>query len=526
MNDTNQELIDVLDDSSVVVKDKLVFTQPTTVVNRRYFIVIKGNIRSKIVFNTRLMERSKPQAFPFANSTAMDTTNPTYEQSKSKSKHANDKSDNSGPLFKFQQCSFIIVDFNKKRTKSTSTMFELESSFPLEFTDCTFMGIRKEDIGDIKKPLKYQIFGNFPTGHSLTIENCFFKGLQSVYQGNKPPYKLEVINCTFEEVLTPCLQISNPYYCLISGCTFYNIQEYCIEINVDCFYEEYHFAKKFGTPLKHQYTVIIRKNKFTTCENGILIHSQKLILQQLPLQIFIFQNELINQIKNGMIFENLLLKSLEIMDNVITSSGFAGVIIINTKSFERAVFQKNNLFSNTKMGICIENSELLIQNSKFSRSITGIWINFGNFDHLKDSISSNNSGIYLNGKKDSQAFQNRPMGQNLEPDFKRSICEIKNSGFFDISKYGVIVASNHGGVISCERCVFEEMQAGICIKETCTGTISKKVGTRAKHNIVDNEKVEDQLQTLTNRESQQVSSKISIRQMLKHTGDQGANNGS
>ena len=58
MNDTNAELIDVLDDTSIVVKDRMEITQPKSWSKRRFFLVLKGNTRSKIVFNTRTYERN------------------------------------------------------------------------------------------------------------------------------------------------------------------------------------------------------------------------------------------------------------------------------------------------------------------------------------------------------------------------------------------------------------------------------------------------------------------------------------
>lgn len=82
---------------------------------------------------------------------------------------------------------------------------------------------------------------------------------------------------------------------------------------------------------------------------------------------------------------------MTILDNKISSSGFAGAIMINCRSFEGTIFQNNNLFANMKMGLCLENSEILIQNCKFSRSITGIWINFGNFDILNMPLATKKS---------------------------------------------------------------------------------------------------------------------------------------
>ena len=410
-------------------------------------------------------------------------------------------------MFKFQQCSFIVVDFNKNRTKSCSTMFALESTYPLEFTDCTFMGVRKEDIGEGKKPVKYDIFSDLPVGHSLKLENCFFRNMESVYRNSQPPHKLEIINCSFEGMVHPCLQISNPNFLLISGNNFFNVNQYCIELIVDCFFEEYHFGRSQDlSELKHKYTTIIRKNKFTTCENAILIHSQKLILQELPLEIYIFENEIVNQIKNGIIFENLLIKSLQILDNKISSSGFSGVIMINCHSSEASLFQNNNLFANMKIGLCIENSRLKIQNCKFSRSITGIWLNFGHYDQLMEQMDPFPApGHAIKNKK--LTFQNSTNSPNqgnkqIKNTPRNHECDIRNTGFFDITKYGIIIASNTGGKVNCQKCIFQQMQAGVCIKETCTGTISKKVVAKNSAKLAGvgadtlrQKQVEDQIQT-------------------------------
>ena len=150
-----------------------------------------------------------------------------------------------------------------------------------------------------------------------------------------------------------------------------------------------------------------------------------------------------------------------------------------------------------KIGLCIENSNLLIQNCKFSRSITGIWINFGKFEHLEpatdtsnlkflpDSILSTTHGQQsLNPKSklqlkhlDSSRVQKQghnpllsPLVNTLTPSQAlatntsltasnelKNACIVKNSGFFDIFKYGMIIAQNEGGRIVCEQCVFQDM---------------------------------------------------------------------
>jgi hypothetical protein len=109
------------------------------------------------------------------------------------------------------------------------------------------------------------------------------------------------------------------------------------------------------------------------------------MVNAIPLEVYIFGNNVINMIKNGLNFENLWVKELQIMDNIISSSGFLGALAINTRSTNQALFQNNKLFANMKIGLCIENSKLLIKNCRFSRSITGIWINFGKFNYLGSS---------------------------------------------------------------------------------------------------------------------------------------------
>ena len=102
-------------------------------------------------------------------------------------------------------------------------MFELVTSYLVKFTDCSFMGMYKEDISENKKLVKYSVFSNLNLGHSIIIENCFFRGIESVYKKNQPPRSLEIINSSFEGMNKPCLQISNPDYLLVSGCNFFNI---------------------------------------------------------------------------------------------------------------------------------------------------------------------------------------------------------------------------------------------------------------------------------------------------------------
>ena len=92
--------------------------------------------------------------------------------------------------------------------------------------------------------------------------------------------------------------------------------------------------------------------------------------------------------------------------------------------------------------------------------------------------------------------------------------------FFDLAKYGIIIAANLSGQITCQNSVFQMMKGGSCVKETCTGTISNKMVEGEDEEMMTQsfrkDKIEDQVKSTATGRGHEDESRISSRISLKH----------
>lgn len=100
---------------------------------------------------------------------------------------------------------------------------------------------------------------------------------------------------------------------------------------------------------------------------------------------------------------------------------------------------------------------------------------------------------------------------------------MQNCGFFEQAKYGIIVASNFCSFLEVNSSIFQMMKSGICVKETCTGTISKMTAIHGKESelkdqlgqMLLDETNKESLTQRTNFSQGPISSRISLKNIRK-----------
>lgn len=456
---TEDALIDVLDDNTIFVKDKIEFNYPTLTKKQRYLLLAKRGKVAEIIIDTQLKkleETRKKKFIDFGKNSPINN-------------------------FTFQECSFIIVQFDKYEIDPSifPSIFNLRTDSKIEFIDCSFIGVVKNRISNFRVPTSFTLFSNLSSDHVLKFTHCYFQNLKSVYYSDLSALSLDFNNCYFEGISDIAISAYHPYQLKINFCNFFNVMENCVEISMDNYqelaYQEESFLFKSESFEKK---IEINDCTFLTCHDGILVNSDKISGIISSTKIDIERNKFTNISKNGLTFENIFVREIKIKSNKITTCGFSGCIFINTKAQKPIVFHCNNLYSNHRLGLCIENTFLKVTRCRFTKCVSGIWINFGGYKNFTKEIESKIL-IPSSRKKNNKILDCEIMNTEHVLLITNRI-HVEESIFNEIKKYGIIVASNEGGVIKIVKNSFQNMQAGICIKESCKGTISKKL----KENVV------------------------------------------
>ena len=454
-----------------MIKATKIINVPGTYKKERYLVVAKGGQQGEILIT------DKNRSELFKKKAAQDQNMSHQFSSMKDDSHYLDTEP-----FIFEECTFIFIEFDNIEIDPVifPSVFLVETERRIEFTDCSFIGIRKNDIGNTKTITKFVAFSSFPPNHNLKFEHCYFRSLKSAYESDKRAVSVEVKGCSFENLRNVAISAYNPNSLIVTKNEFFNVMEYSIEVVLDNAFEQIlKHTDSMALSGSLENTVLIKENSIITCFQGIVFTSPKVASIQNPVGIVVEENKITNVSKNGMTFENIYTTSIDVINNQINSGGFAGAIFINTKAKYPINFQDNSLFANEKLGLCVENAIIQITGCRFSKSVTGLWINFGGFENFtkemetrilfKNSTEMMNRGVESTGQSATEVMNTQHLLL-----LTNKITLVGNS-FSDIKKYGVIVASNQGGIIKASKNSFMDMQAGFCLKETCKGTISKKL---------------------------------------------------
>lgn len=286
IENTEDKLIDVLDDRTIFVRERLEFNYPTITKKQRYMLLAKNGKIAEIIIDTEINDMEDDRR------RRINKFNETVE----------------GSPFVFEECTFILVQFDATEVDTSifPSVFNVKTSSKVEFIDCSFMGIVKNRVSKYRIPTIFTLFRNISPDHHLVFNHCFFQNLKSVYDCDDVALSLEFDSCYFEGIYDIAVNVFHPYQLLFNKCNFFNVMDVCIEVSLDNSLDINHKDETFVMKAQDMSNRLeFTECNFSTCHDGIIINSDKISGGLSGAVIRMNGNKLSNISKNGITFENI-----------------------------------------------------------------------------------------------------------------------------------------------------------------------------------------------------------------------------
>lgn len=266
----------------------------------------------------------------------------------------------------FESCFYYFAkDHEKTPHKRSVSFISIKGIQNLIFKDCKFSGLFSESLGHTKS---ISFLGHVKGIDEVEFNNCSFSNLSSaIFLHNTWLTKLSVYACLFEKMNHSAinLTVEDAEISIVGNC-FSNLSKAGIRI-------------AFNTPAKLQSlkpsTILIESNQFKACGDGLRISKYKGSPREIFNSKLAIRYNTFKEIDGfGLYIEKIGLADAIVISNVFTNCIEGAMLFISSRAYSGFSVCNNNLQSNPKIAILINDSNLILRKNDILNSDIGIII--------------------------------------------------------------------------------------------------------------------------------------------------------